>query len=128
MKVMYKNQIIECTPGEYIELTMKGAFGGGTVATLKTDEPEVKERDYFSPNPFNLRKPNVVAVYGCDVPQDWSPDPYPRYTGTPWPPEVMPTRAVLNPGVSAAAAGTIPGKEEQSNVAKLVDDGSEEDK
>lgn len=118
---MYKNQVIECTPGEYIELTMKGAFGGGTVATQKTDEPEVKERDYFSLNPFNLRRPNVVAVYGCDVPQDWSPDTYARYAETAWPPEDMTNRATLNPGASAVSTETIPETEEQSNVAKLAD-------
>lgn len=129
---MYKNQVIECTPGEYIELTMKGAFGGGTVATQKADEPEVKERDYFKLNPFKLTRPGVVAVYGCEFPQDFtagtSPDPFPRYTGGTWPPEDMSNHATLNPGVSAAASGTIPGNEEQSNVAKLVDDGREEDK
>lgn len=129
---MYKNQVIECTPGEYIELTMKGAFGGGTVATQNTDEPDVKDRDYFSLNPFKRRMPDVVAVYGCEVPQDWptctSQDTFPRYAGGTWPPEDMSTHATLTPGVSVAVTGAIPGKEEQSNVAKLVDDGKEEDK
>lgn len=129
---MYKNQVIECTPGEYIELTMKGAFGGGTVATQKTDEPEVNERDYFTLKPFKLSRPGVVAVYGCEFPQDLSagtsPDIYARHVGATWPPEDMSNHAALTPGVSAATAGTNQENEEQSNVAKLVDDGSEEDK
>ena len=129
---MYKNQVIECTTGEYIELTMKGAFGGGTVAAQKTDEPDITDRDYFRLNPFNPRMPGVVAVYGCEFPQDLtagtSPDIYARYVGATWPPEDMSNHATLNTGVPTATAGTIPGKEEQSNVAKLVDDGRKEDK
>ena len=72
MKVFYDNKTIECTPGEYIELLQKGAFGDSKPATSGLDQlsPKDMDRDYFRPRaPF----PPTVAVYGCVQTYDWPP-------------------------------------------------------
>ena len=72
MKVFYDNKTIECTPGEYIELLQKGAFGDSTPKINGIDQLPQKDRDrdYFRPrSPF----PPTVAVYGCVQTYDWPP-------------------------------------------------------
>jgi hypothetical protein len=72
MKVFYDNKTIECTPGKYIELLQKGAFGDSKPATSGLDQlsPKDRDRDYFHPmSTF----PPTVAVYGCVQAYDWPP-------------------------------------------------------
>ena len=72
MKVTYNGQTIECTPGEYIELLQKGAFGDSKPAINGLDQlsPKDRDRDYFRPG---STFPPTVAVYGCVQTYPWPP-------------------------------------------------------
>lgn len=82
MKVFYDNKTIECTPGEYIELLQKGAFGDSKPATTGLDQlsPKDRDRDYF-----RLRPPSpapTIAAYGCVQTYDWQKADLSYATGT----------------------------------------------